>query len=365
MDKKLVTVGIPSYNHGKYIGASIESVLMQRDVCLELVIVDDCSTDNSWHIIQEYARNDSRIVCRRNPYNIGPSKTTQNILDISSGYYYAPLASDDTFAVDKLKKQYQFMETHPDCGMVVSGVEFINSTGEVLERSSHFASSIFDNEERTRSEWLKKFFVEGNCICAASVLIRKRLFQQIKPDIRLLQLQDLDIWVRLLINGFNIGVIKEKLTNYRILEDGGNLSSPNLKVRQRDIFEFSKILDRYRFLGDQECVAEIIGSGLVKNKKKQEWKVEYELAKFSWSLGGVAHQDWALNTVYHLINRLDGCQLEDESIIELLDFYNMMASNSPTGSLYYKTPIGRARYLISQYLPVSIKNILKKCFVPT
>lgn len=75
-EQPLVSVILTSYNHERFIGESIKSILNQTYSNIELAIVDDCSTDNSWQIIQDYAKQDNRIISYRTPVNffVEPSK---------------------------------------------------------------------------------------------------------------------------------------------------------------------------------------------------------------------------------------------------------------------------------------------------
>ena len=100
-----VSVIIPSYNHAAFIGETIESILNQSYTDLELVIVDDASTDRSRDIIQKYLRQDRRIRFYEHKQNCGFSKTRNDAMHLASGKYISSCASDDVYCEDKLEKQ--------------------------------------------------------------------------------------------------------------------------------------------------------------------------------------------------------------------------------------------------------------------
>ena len=108
MGNDLVSVIMPSFGTAKYIAESIRSVLDQTYKNLELIIVDDNSSDGSAEIISEFT--DERIRFFRNSENLGAAFTRNKALDEAKGRWIAFLDSDDIWANDKLEKQIGFME---------------------------------------------------------------------------------------------------------------------------------------------------------------------------------------------------------------------------------------------------------------
>ncbi|MBR3933198.1 MAG: glycosyltransferase family 2 protein [Clostridia bacterium] len=108
---ELVSIIMPSYNTAKYISQSIESVLNQTYTNWELIIVDDCSTDNTDEIIKTYL-GDNRIIYLKNEKNSGAAVSRNYALREAKGKWIAFLDSDDIWLPEKLKKQISFMENH-------------------------------------------------------------------------------------------------------------------------------------------------------------------------------------------------------------------------------------------------------------
>lgn len=109
MSKK-VSVITPAYNASEYIGETIESVLNQTYDNWEMLIVDDCSSDNTVEIVKNYAQKDSRIKLILHSQNQGVSAARNTALKEASGEYIAFLDSDDIWHSEKLLKQLDFME---------------------------------------------------------------------------------------------------------------------------------------------------------------------------------------------------------------------------------------------------------------
>ncbi len=108
MEEKLVSIIMPAYNCGKYIEQSINSVISQTYKNWELIIIDDCSTDNTIDIVNKF--DDKRIKFLQNPKNSGAAISRNYGLREAQGKYIAFLDSDDLWLSEKLEKQIKFMK---------------------------------------------------------------------------------------------------------------------------------------------------------------------------------------------------------------------------------------------------------------
>ena len=124
----LVSIITPLYNSEKYIAETIESVLAQTYSNWEMIIVDDCSKDNSTKIVEEYQKKDRRIKLYQNEINKGVSYTRNRSIDIAQGKYIAFLDSDDLWKKEKLEKQINFMEQN-NIVLSYTAYEKINEDG--------------------------------------------------------------------------------------------------------------------------------------------------------------------------------------------------------------------------------------------
>lgn len=104
----LVSVIMPSWNTANYIASSIQSVVNQTYKKWELIIVDDCSTDNTDEVVAQF--NDSRIRYLKNDVNIGAALTRNRAMREAQGEWIAFLDSDDLWSATKLENQIQFMK---------------------------------------------------------------------------------------------------------------------------------------------------------------------------------------------------------------------------------------------------------------
>lgn len=110
--KDLVSIITPNYNCGRFVAETIKCVQQQTYQNWEMIIVDDCSSDNSEGIIKEYASTDNRIIFIQNEKNSGAAVSRNKALKVAKGKWIAFLDSDDLWRPDKLEKQIEFMEKY-------------------------------------------------------------------------------------------------------------------------------------------------------------------------------------------------------------------------------------------------------------
>ena len=114
----LATVVMVVYNSERYIAEAIESVLCQSHENLELLICDDCSTDNTWNIIQGYS--DSRIRAFRNPDNIGEYPNRNQAIELAKGEYLIFIDGDDLLYPHGLEFMVRMLEAFPNSAMAMA-----------------------------------------------------------------------------------------------------------------------------------------------------------------------------------------------------------------------------------------------------
>lgn len=239
-----ISVILTSFNHADYLREAVESVLNQTFSDFELLLWDDASQDNSWEIINEY--QDRRIKAYRNERQMrGIWGINKAITEISSGEYIAIHHSDDVWQPEKLAKQVAFLDSHPDVGAVFTQAQAIDSEGLNFNQENHFYTDIFDQPNRTRFEWLRFFFLQGNALCHPSVLIRKSCYAECGLyRYGLAQLGDFDMWVRLCLK-FEIHILQERLTRFRVLPGEANTSGNRPEVQLRVYYEYFQVLNNF------------------------------------------------------------------------------------------------------------------------
>ncbi|MFK2298794.1 glycosyltransferase family 2 protein [Bacteroides fragilis] len=109
MNNPLVSIVIPTYNREQYIEDAIKSAINQTYRNIEIIIVDNCSTDSTWDILNRWAERDERIKVFRNKMNIGPVLNWNECFEHTSGDFIKILWSDDWMAIDFIEKQWLYL----------------------------------------------------------------------------------------------------------------------------------------------------------------------------------------------------------------------------------------------------------------
>lgn len=130
----LISIIMPTYNCADFIGITLESVISQTYKNWELIIVDDCSIDNTEEIVRYYMESDSRIKYNKLDINSGASAARNKGIDLASGKYIAFLDSDDIWFSEKLSKQINFMEEN-NYNFTCTNYNKIDEKGKALNRT--------------------------------------------------------------------------------------------------------------------------------------------------------------------------------------------------------------------------------------
>lgn len=202
----LVSIVMPAYNAQKTITDSVKSVLAQTYQNWELIVIDDCSSDNVYDMIQELFNTEFRIILMRNEKNMGVSETRNKGVSQAKGKWIAFLDSDDCWLPEKLEKQIQVIREKSDASLVFTGSAFLDSGGR---KSGYFLKV---PESISYKELLKQ-----NIISCSSVLVRKELIRKYPMKMDEMH-EDYAVWLQILRAGYHAYGINEPLLEYRLSE---------------------------------------------------------------------------------------------------------------------------------------------------
>lgn len=183
-----VSVIIPVYNASKYIGETIESALKQTYKDIEIVLVDDCSRDNSRKIIEGYMKSHKNIVYHFLEKNSGAAVARNKALDLAKGRYIAFLDSDDLWYPEKIHKQIDFMRNNDDIAFCYTAYEMVDDEGILIKEKIKIL------EKATYKNLLKR-----TMISTPTVLLDRHLLGNLKMPLRRTG-QDYAYWLLLLHN---------------------------------------------------------------------------------------------------------------------------------------------------------------------
>ena len=221
----LVTVICISYNHENFLKESLDSVLNQTYQFLEVIIVDDASKDGSINIIESYAKENKSVVTIFNKINKGVCASFNKALTLAKGKYIIDLATDDVMELDKVEKQVNFFEQLDDSyGVVYTNALHIDENSNPL--GLHFNPGDKIPQGDIYKEVIQKFFLPS-----ASLMVRKKVLEDLGGYDESLNYEDFDFWVRS-SRDYKYAYLNEPLIRHRKLKGSlsTKFSSPKEKV---------------------------------------------------------------------------------------------------------------------------------------
>ncbi len=249
-----ISVIVPSYNHGKYVREAIYSVLNQSLPVSEVIVVDDASSDDSLQRIRSI--NDDRIRVIAVEQNQGGAEALNIGIARSKGSLIAICNSDVVWEPKKLEMQIAILRQHLDVGFVFTDVTWIGDAGQKIDAAF---GEVFTQGNKTRFQWMRQLFEQGNCLCHPSILARREMYDGIPNyDNRLRQLPDYKMWLQMLQRS-SLYVMNQKLLRYRIHD---NTSKPSPATSARDRNEFADIALEFMEKLSEENFVNSFGSHL-------------------------------------------------------------------------------------------------------
>ena len=216
-----VSVITPVYNAEKYLKEAIESVLEQTYKNMEIILVDDCSQDNSGQIIKQLQKLHPEIVYYCQPRNMGAGAARNKALELATGQYVAFLDSDDVWFPEKTKRQIQLMEKTKS-PFSYAAIEMIDQDGKVIKGKRNIKESC----DYT-------YLLHNTIIATSSVMVNRKILGDFKMPLRRGG-QDYATWLSLLRRGIVAYGINEVLVRYRV---GSNSLSSNKFKSIKQVWE--------------------------------------------------------------------------------------------------------------------------------
>jgi glycosyltransferase involved in cell wall biosynthesis len=260
----LVSVIMPTYNRPKLLRRAIESVLVQSFTDYEIIVVDDCSTDDAEAVVTSF--NDKRIRYIKLDKNSGGSMLPRRVGIKEANSKYIAILDDDDFWVDigKLALQVVYLETHPKCMLV--GTDAITVSGEGFVKMHH-------HYPKTYQEIRGKLLIY-NCFYHSSVMYRKETIERMggykAVNGRRYKYfsNDYDLWLRMGIEG--------EVVNLPIYGVGHVYSPSNLSAKDRMYYmmqqvsligDYKKYYRNYFIAGLVKCFFSLIELPLLRTAK--------------------------------------------------------------------------------------------------
>lgn len=209
-----ISIITASYNYENYIKETVQSVLSQTYNDWEMIIVDDCSTDNSIDVIKSY--NDDRIKLFVNEKNLGLKETLKRGIKEASSDWIVFLESDDVLAPDYLAKKVEIAQKYNDINLIFNDCEFFGDEERVkaFEHALKKTRSLLQNQSYPKKMFYD-FYQSNKIFTFSSVMAKRSHLLKVNFNPKLDYLIDWHLWIQLSSLG-KFYYLPEKLTKWRL-----------------------------------------------------------------------------------------------------------------------------------------------------
>ena len=210
------SVVIPTYNRAAFIKATLQSVLSQTYTNFEIIVVDNCSTDNTDQVLDSFIRA-GQINFIKHEQNFERARSRNTGMKAARGDFLTLLDSDDYMYPNNLADAAKYARTHPDIKCFHNLFEFVNSAGKVVRR---YPMPSLRNQ--------RKAIAGGNFMSCIGDFIHREIYQRYEFDTtpELIGAEDWEFWLRVLAD-HQVGRI-EKVNSGVLQHDGRSVNSQNL-----------------------------------------------------------------------------------------------------------------------------------------
>ena len=233
-----ISIITPAYNASLFLSETIESVLKQTFQDWEMIIVDDCSTDDTLKLAYEFSKKDTRIKIVQNEKNSGVAATRNHGLNVANGDFIAFVDSDDLWLPEKLEKQLKFMEENDAALTYTKYQNYITETkqlGKVIKAPKRMTA--------------KKILGNTAIGCLTVMVDRKRVGDFHMPLLK--HTEDNCTWQEILSRGYVGYGIQEVLSLYRVSNNSMTSNKSKAAKQQwetyRNYYKFSFLKSSYYF----------------------------------------------------------------------------------------------------------------------
>jgi glycosyltransferase involved in cell wall biosynthesis len=269
MEQPLVSVVCLCYNHAAFVKEAVQSVMEQTYSNIELILVDDASSDNSVAIIEDLQRQYPAIKVILLKNNVGNCKAFNQGLAVSKGEFLIDLAADDVLMPDRVKKGIEFFKgLASDVGVTFSDAEWISEAGDHL----HFHSTKFPHADIPQGD-IYLDLIDSYFICSPTMMFRRSVIDDLGGYDELLAYEDFDFWIRSSRN-FKYAYLPEVTVKKRVVKTSMSKNQQRSIQQQRSTFRVcGKIFELNRNDEERAALSRRIRYEIRKNLRRGNLKL--------------------------------------------------------------------------------------------
>lgn len=213
-----ISVCIPTYNQGEYLEQAIRSAAKQTHVPFEIIVYDDCSTDNTSEVLQSLSLEIPFLKVHKQPRNLGLLANVDACLRLATGDFIVRLDSDDYLSPNYIKLLGEQLMTHPDAGYGHVSVQEVDGNGSFLNHRILFRKSGYQSGSEALKSMIKGYRVAANIIMFRREALSKVDYLLNRPK----HGEDFSLVSSICAAGFGNVYLADTLAYYRVWEDSGN-----------------------------------------------------------------------------------------------------------------------------------------------
>lgn len=270
-----VSIVIPVYNHEKFVGDCIQSILNQTYKNIEVILCDDCSKDNSWEVIQKYkgALSDhfNRIILLKNESNQGITKTLNKMLEYVEGDYIKIIASDDMLVSFCIEKMVNTVDK--------TKLQILVSNGRSIDEEQHYPINdvkdkiYIEAPDFTKATMFERLYFT-NFIFAPGAMVNREIYKKFGIYDETLFTEDWEFWLRISESGqVEFKYVDDELVYYRKSRNSMTSMAANAGFENRRINLHNtemEILNRYKSKVSKRVYADKVVTTLLQERALAE-----------------------------------------------------------------------------------------------
>lgn len=294
-EKPIVTVILTAYNQEKFIEEALASVFYQTYAPIQLIVVDNASSDNTLGVIESFRAKSPAFQLIRNRHNIGLCRAFNQGLQIAQGEYVVDLSGDDVMIADRIEKQVEAFESlSDDYAVVFTNARYIGKSGQRLHH--HYpVDSKGKTTSRVPSGDVYKSILERYFICTPTMMMRTSALQQLGGYDESLAFEDFDFWVRSSVQ-FKYFYLDEVLTKKRVLKT--SLSTGVYKKGSGMLQSYYAVCNKAYDLNRDQQEFDLLAARIRTFIRKCLYAQEFELAvRFRRLLNYIENPGWQTELV--------------------------------------------------------------------
>lgn len=238
-----VTVICSCYNHSSFVAESLKSVLNQSHKNIQLIVVDDFSSDNSVEVIKNFIEDFPQIIFIKNTNNLGVTKSFNNVMKFAKGEFIIDLAADDILLANCVQTQLEAFNTSKlkNLAIVYGNAEFISEKGTHISYYFDVDFNFKTINKRPFGDLYAEVISDKTVICSVTAMVKKSVFDALNGYDENLTYEDFDFWIRV-SRIYNIDFIDTVLVQKRMVPN--SLHSNFIKQNNKHGYSTNLILKK-------------------------------------------------------------------------------------------------------------------------